>query len=71
MSAAMPIQLEHVMVPSRNEVAAARLFAELLGVSWSETGAGPFCPVLVNDGWTLDFDESGPSPFPLFTTVFV
>jgi hypothetical protein len=51
------------MVPSRDKTASARLLAELLGVPWSETGIGPFAPVYVNDGLTLDFDEwSDPLP---------
>jgi hypothetical protein len=45
------------MVPSRDKTASARLLAELLGVPWSETGIGPFAPVYVNDGLTLDFDQ--------------
>ncbi len=45
------------MVPSSNKVAAAKLLAELLGVPWSATGVGPFAPVYVSDGLTLDFDE--------------
>jgi hypothetical protein len=53
----MTVHLDHLMVPSRNKVAAAKLLAELLGVPWSETGVGPFAPVYVNDGLTLDFDE--------------
>lgn len=53
----MSIHLDHLMVPSRNKRASARLLAELLGVPWSETGVGPFVPVFVNDGLTLDFDE--------------
>ncbi|MES2951696.1 MAG: VOC family protein [Pseudomonadota bacterium] len=53
----MAIHLDHLMVPSRNKVAAAKLLAELLGVPWSESGVGPFAPVYVNDGLTLDFDE--------------
>ncbi|MGE5242190.1 MAG: VOC family protein [Bacteroidota bacterium] len=59
----MTIQLDHLMVPSRNKVASAKLLAELLGVPWSETGVGPFVPVYVNDGLTLDFDE-WTEPFP-------
>jgi hypothetical protein len=47
----MPIHLDHLMVPSRNKVAAAKLLAELLGVPWAETEVGPFCPVYVNEGW--------------------
>jgi|SRR5687767_663700 hypothetical protein len=53
----MTIHLDHVMVPSRDKVAAAKLLAGVLGVPWSETGVGPFAPVYVNDGLTLDFDE--------------
>jgi len=53
----MPIQLDHLMVPSRNKVASAKLLAELLGVPWSETSIGPFSAVYVNDGLTLDFDQ--------------
>jgi catechol 2,3-dioxygenase-like lactoylglutathione lyase family enzyme len=53
----MTVHLDHLMVPSRDKAAAARLLAELLGVPWSVTGVGPFAPVYVNDGLTLDFDE--------------
>jgi catechol 2,3-dioxygenase-like lactoylglutathione lyase family enzyme len=54
----MPVHLDHLLVPSRNRIAAARLLADLLGVRWAEQGtAGPFSPVYVNDGLTLDFDE--------------
>ena len=56
----MAIELDHLLVPSRDRIAAARLLAELLDVPWSETGVGPFAPVFVNDGLTLDFDEWGP-----------
>lgn len=53
----MSIHLDHLMVPSRNKLASARLLAELLGVPWSETGVGPFVPVFLNEGLTLDFDD--------------
>jgi len=53
----MTIQLDHLMVPSRNKVASAKLLGELLGVPWSATGIGPFAPVYVNDGLTIDLDE--------------
>lgn len=53
----MPAQLDHLLVPARNAKAAARQLAELLGVPWSPTGIGPFAPVYVNDGFTLDFDQ--------------
>lgn len=53
----MKIALDHLMVPARDKIAAAKLLAGLLGVEWSETGVGPFAPVFVNEGLTLDFDE--------------
>jgi catechol 2,3-dioxygenase-like lactoylglutathione lyase family enzyme len=53
----MTVHLDHLMVPSRDKVAAAKLLAGLLGVPWSETGVGPFAPVYVNEGLTIDFDE--------------
>ena len=30
----MTVELDHLMVPSRNKVASAKLLAELLGVRW-------------------------------------
>jgi hypothetical protein len=51
------VHLDHLMVPSRDKLAAAKLLAELLGVPWSATGVGPFAPVYVNEGLTLDFDQ--------------
>jgi catechol 2,3-dioxygenase-like lactoylglutathione lyase family enzyme len=59
----MAIHLDHLLVPSRNRVASAKLLAQLLGVPWAESGVGPFSPVYVNDGLTLDFDEMS-EPFP-------
>ena len=54
----MAIHLDHIIVPSRDRVASARLIAELLEVQWSEAcGVGPFSPVYVNDGLTLDFAQ--------------
>lgn len=54
----MSIELDHLLVPSHDRFAAAKQLAELLGVPWSATGVGPFCPVYVNDGLTLDFDQA-------------
>ena len=54
----MAIVLDHLLVPSHDRFAAAKQLAELLGVPWAETGVGPFCPVFVNDGLTLDFDQA-------------
>ena len=60
----MTIELDHLLVPSRNRLASAKLLAGLLGVPWAESGVGPFSPVYVNAGLTLDFDEAG-EPFPV------
>ena len=63
----MTIELDHVIVSARNQRASARLLADLLGVHWAESGAGPFSPVYVNDGLTLDFiDDEGPFPVQHF-----
>lgn len=53
----MGIQLDHIIVPSRNRIAAARSLAELLGVSWGESGPGGFAPVYVSETLTLDFAD--------------
>ena len=60
----MTIELDHVIVSARDRKAAARQLAELLGVAWAESGAGPFSPVYLNDGLTLDFIEDA-GPFPI------
>ena len=52
----MAIQLDHVIVPSRDPIAAARSLAGLLAVPWQES-QGPFTPVYVNDSLTLDFAD--------------
>ena len=65
----MTVHLDHLMVPSKNKVAAAKMLAELLDVPWSATGVGPFAPVYLNNGLTLDFDEWG-DPFPLIHYCF-
>jgi len=60
----MPAQLDHLIVPSKSRVAAARLLSQILGVPWAEQAAiGPFSPVYVSDSLTLDFDE-WPEPVP-------
>ena len=65
----MTVHLDHLMVPARDKLASARLLAELLGVPWSESGIGPFVPVYLNDGLTLDFDQWS-EPFPLLHLCF-
>ena len=61
--------LDHLLVPARDKIAAAKLLAEILDVPWSTTGVGPFAPVFVNDGLTLDFDE-WPEPVPQLHCCF-
>lgn len=60
----MSIELDHTIVPARDRRASAELLATLLGVPWSESGVGPFFPVYVNEGLTLDFDQTD-GPFPV------
>lgn len=57
----MAIELDHVILSAQNQRVSAKRLADLLGVRWAETGAGPFSPVYANDGLTLDFiDDDGP-----------
>ena len=51
----MPILLDHLIVPSHDKNAGARLLGELLDVPW-EPG-GHFAPVHVNESLTLDFAD--------------
>src|SRR5690349_20073533 len=54
--AIMIVQLDHTIVPARNRLAAARFFANLLGLSVGPP-AGPFAPVPVNPALTFDFAD--------------
>jgi hypothetical protein len=65
----MTIQLDHFIVPSRNQIASAKLLGELLGVPWAEAGVGPFSPVYINDGLTLDFIQTD-EDFPVHHYCF-
>ena len=66
----MTIHLDHTIVPSRNAVAGAKLLAEILGVPWAEQAtAGPFSPVYVNEGLTLDFIQTD-EDFPIYHFCF-
>ncbi len=65
----MSIELDHTIVPSRDRRAAAELLAKILGVPWSETGVGPFCPVFVSDSLTLDMDQAE-GEFPVLHYAF-
>jgi catechol 2,3-dioxygenase-like lactoylglutathione lyase family enzyme len=63
------VQLDHLIVPCRDQVAAAKQLAGILGVPWAERGAGPFSPVYVNDGLTLDFIQTDEA-FPVHHYAF-
>ena len=52
----MTIQLDHLIVPSRDRRAAARFLADVLGAPWAES-QGAFSPVYVNEGLTVDFAD--------------
>jgi catechol 2,3-dioxygenase-like lactoylglutathione lyase family enzyme len=65
----MRIELDHTIVPSRDKVASARQLAALLGVPWAPTSLGPFAPVFVNDGLTLDFIDTD-EDFPVYHFCF-
>ena len=66
----MSVQLDHFIVPSRDAPAAAKLLGELLGVRWAKAAAiGPFSPVFVNDGLTLDFQTTAEA-FPIHHYCF-
>lgn len=54
----MTIELDHVIVSARDQVAAAKQLADILGVPWAARSLGPFSAVYVNDGLTLDFIET-------------
>jgi len=63
------IELDHTIVPSRDKIAAARLLGELLGVDWAPSGIGPFAPVYLNGGLTLDFIDTD-EVFPVYHFCF-
>src|SRR5438477_3009240 len=66
----MTVYLDHTIVASRDKVVSARLLAELLGVEWAAFGIGPFAPVCVNAGLTLDFIDTDEA-FPVYIPAFV
>jgi catechol 2,3-dioxygenase-like lactoylglutathione lyase family enzyme len=65
----MSVQLDHLIVPARDRKTSAKLLATLLGVPWAESGVGPFSPVYLNQGLTLDFDQAD-GPFPVLHYCF-
>ena len=66
----MSVTLDHFIVPSRDAAAAAKQLGELLGVRWETSAAiGPFSPVHVNEGLTLDFQTTDEA-FPIHHYCF-
>lgn len=65
----MTIYLDHTIVPAHNQLASAKCLAELLDVPWAASGVGPFSPVYVNEGLTLDFQYSE-ELFPVYHFCF-
>ncbi|MCG2593827.1 VOC family protein [Ramlibacter sp. XY19] len=64
------IALDHTIVPSHSAVESARVLAELLDVPWSPAAPlGPFSPVYVNAGLTLDFIQTD-EPFEVYHFCF-
>jgi len=63
------LELDHTIVPSHHPVASAKRLGELLGVRWAASGIGPFSPVYVNEGLTLDFIRTD-EPFPIYHFCF-
>jgi catechol 2,3-dioxygenase-like lactoylglutathione lyase family enzyme len=56
LEAIMAITLNHTIVPARDKGAAARLFAQLFGLTY-EGREGYFAPVKVNDALTFLFSD--------------
>jgi hypothetical protein len=66
----MSVQLDHFIVPSRDAPQAAKRLGELLGVRWAASASiGPFSPVFVNEGLTLDF-QTTKEAFPIHHYCF-
>lgn len=51
------MELNHTIVPSNDKEAAARFFAEIMGLTYKGM-TGHFAPVVVNDSLTMDFDDA-------------
>jgi catechol 2,3-dioxygenase-like lactoylglutathione lyase family enzyme len=52
----MTIVLNHIIVPARDKVVAARFFADIFGLPFNAR-SGHFAPVRVNDSLTFLFDD--------------
>ncbi|MFJ5996564.1 VOC family protein [Streptomyces sp. NPDC092370] len=59
----MTVQLNHTIVAAHDKRASARFFADLLGLDVSPP-YGPFLPVEISNGVTLDFMDSSEAISP-------
>jgi catechol 2,3-dioxygenase-like lactoylglutathione lyase family enzyme len=55
----MTIELNHTIVPARDQDESAAFFARIFGVPRVTDGPAHFAPVRVNDSLTLDFSTEG------------
>jgi catechol 2,3-dioxygenase-like lactoylglutathione lyase family enzyme len=53
----MSIELNHIIIPAHDKHASATFLADILGVPVGEP-AGPFVPITVSNGVTLDYMNS-------------
>ncbi|CAM5419034.1 Glyoxalase/bleomycin resistance/extradiol dioxygenase family protein OS=Streptomyces alboniger OX=132473 GN=CP975_22165 PE=4 SV=1 [Streptomyces alboniger] len=58
----MPIELNHTIVAATDKKASAQFLADILGLE-VDPDFGPFSPVRIPNGVTLDFAETGDGPF--------
>ena len=65
----MTIHLDHTIIPLSQQDRLGETPGPAIGVSWAETGFGPFAPVFVNDGLTLDFIDTD-EDFPMYHLCF-
>jgi len=54
----MPVELNHIIIPARDKLESATFLAHILGVPVGDQW-GPFVPVQVSNGVTLDFADGG------------
>jgi catechol 2,3-dioxygenase-like lactoylglutathione lyase family enzyme len=54
----MPVELNHIIIPARDKRESATFLARILGVPVGDQW-GPFIPVQVGNGVTLDYADGG------------
>ena len=53
----MPVELNHIVIPSRQKVASAQFLAEILGLAPPQA-VGHFLALRLANGVTLDYDDA-------------